>query len=404
LLNRRTGNGTAGSNPVFPAANQKRQFPDCLFDFIEILIRTYIFVLYIRHKMNKFYMLLNTGRDLKNKLKILAVTGIITIVTIMFIEIVLRLTDPLGVEYFSEVVRYFKTHITKEDYSYIHPAGMDEKFQGVTIRTNSHGLRGPEFEKTKPEGKRRILLLGDSVVLGWGVEYEETFPALLQNYSDRESLETEVIPAGVSSWNTRTEYEYLRKIAIGFEPDIVILVIVSNDTDPKENSNIEIEKEKLLKLVYKPNTDQDIFRKVWFGLVDVSYLFRHLQFMVKVITEKDQNSSVSKDDPTWKDAELALTKMSVLCDSEGIKFIPFFYADEKAVQAHPIYRLYTDHFKVAGINYHTFPEQLFTGYRYQNSVIDNHPNAEGHKIIAKSILDVVKGSGFDLSLPQTEEK
>jgi hypothetical protein len=307
----------------------------------------------------------------------------------LLLEVILRLTDPLGVEYFSELERYFATHINKENYSYIHPPEMDEIFQGVKIKTNTYGLRGPEFQRSKPEGKKRILILGDSVVLGWGVEYEDTFPSLIQSVLSTEK-KIEVIPAGVSSWNTRTEYEYFKAEAVNFDPDILVLIIVSNDTDPKKNSNIEIGREELEKMAYKPNTDQDIFRKTWFSLVDISYLFRHLQFVVKVMTEKDHADVKGRDDLTWKDTELALDKMIGLCRSKGIKFKPFLFTDKFSAEQHPIYSMYSEYFKENGIEFFTFDGSLFEGYKYKNSVIDNHPDEKGHKIIAQKMLKVLE--------------
>ncbi|MFO7810785.1 MAG: SGNH/GDSL hydrolase family protein [Candidatus Delongbacteria bacterium] len=322
-------------------------------------------------------------------IKVIVNIIIIFLISFLGLEIILRLADPLGVEYFSEVEKYFQTHVTKENYSYIHPAGMEKDFQGVTIKTNSYGLRGPELSRTKPENTRRILILGDSVVLGWGVEYEKTFPALIQDmYGADDNIE--VIPAGVSSWNTRTEYEYLKRVALNFEPDAVILIIVSNDTDPKENSNIQIGKEELDKLVYRPNTDQDIFHKTWFFLVERSYFFKHLQFMVKVMTERDQNAGTSKKDLTWQDTELALKNMTDLCARNNTKFFPFLFADSKTALEHPIYSLYSSYLKETGTKYYTFPEKLFKGYEYKNSVVDNHPNSEGHAIIAQKLYEVLQ--------------
>lgn len=322
---------------------------------------------------------------MRNSLKIITVILIMSIFGSLLLEVILRLTDPLGVEYFSELDRYFATHLKHEDYSYIHPPDMDEIFQGVHIKTNSYGLRGPEFERSKPEGRKRILILGDSVVLGWGVEYKDTFASLLQDmYGTEENIE--VIPAGVSSWNTRTEYEYFKAQAASFDPDVLVLVIVSNDTDPKENSNIEIGKEKLEKMAYRPNKDQDIFRKTWFALVDISYLFRHLQYVVKILTEKDHEGVKGRSDLTWQDTELALNKMIDLCRSRGIEFKPFLFTDEVSVEKHPIYSMYSEYFKENRIEYFNFDRELFEGYKYKNSVIDNHPDQEGHKIIAERIF------------------
>ena len=170
---------------------------------------------------------------------------------------------------------------------------------------------------------------------------------------------------------------------------MLILVIVGNDTDPKDNSNIEIGKEELLTQVYRPNTDQDIFRKTWFSLVDISYLFRHMQFIVKVFTEKEHESGIDPDGPVWKDAELALRRMIEYCNSEKIEFIPFLYSDEESSISHPVFTLYREYFIKNKIKYHTFPDPLFEGYSLKNSIVDNHPNPKGHQIIAEQMIETL---------------
>jgi len=306
------------------------------------------------------------------------------IFSFLLLEIFLRITDPLGVEYFSEVVRYFNKLEKKENYSYIHPIGMNEKFQNVFIKTNSFGLRGQEFTKSKPLNTKRLLILGDSVVLGWGVDYENTFSRLLQTQLEKEQTNIEVIPIGVSSWNTRTEYEYFSRVAIDFDPDILLLIIVGNDTDPKDNSNIEIGKEILEKLVYRPPINQNIFKKTWFKLVDSSYFFRHIQYGIKILTEKDKNLNANQQDMTWQDSCLALQKMIKLCEENKILFMPFLYTDEESSYK-SIFSLYRNFFIENKISFRTFPTYLFSELRYRNSIVDNHPNSEGHKIIAEII-------------------
>ncbi len=117
-------------------------------------------------------------------------------------------------------------------YAYIHRPGYQGTFQGVRVSINSHGLRGREFNTVKPPGKIRILILGDSVVFGWGAPQDSIFGARLQDMFKSWTEKVEVISAGVGSWNTRTEYEFLRSTAIQFQPDILLLVIVSNDLEP----------------------------------------------------------------------------------------------------------------------------------------------------------------------------
>ncbi len=96
-------------------------------------------------------------------------------------------------------------------------------------RTNSHGQRDKERTPRKPPDVRRVLLLGDSVVEGYGLREQETISRQLENlYPDGS---TEVLNFGVSAYCTRAEIELLEVKGLKFEPDVVILVFVENDFD-----------------------------------------------------------------------------------------------------------------------------------------------------------------------------
>jgi len=96
-------------------------------------------------------------------------------------------------------------------------------------RTNSHGQRDRERTLQKPEGIRRVLVLGDSVVEGYGLRENETIPCRLEDlYPDGS---TEVLNFGVSAYCTRAEIELLEVKGLQFDPDVVVLVFVENDFD-----------------------------------------------------------------------------------------------------------------------------------------------------------------------------
>ncbi len=48
------------------------------------------------------------------------------------------------------------------------------------VSTNSLGIRGKEISLEKPQDTYRILLLGDSMTFGWGVNEGETFAKILE--------------------------------------------------------------------------------------------------------------------------------------------------------------------------------------------------------------------------------
>ena len=97
------------------------------------------------------------------------------------------------------------------------------------FNTNAQGFRGTkEYAVDKPANVYRIIVLGDSVALGHGVEDNETFSALLEEQLSSERP-TEVINMGVSGFGTAEELIQLQNLGIKYDPDIVILTYFQND-------------------------------------------------------------------------------------------------------------------------------------------------------------------------------
>jgi hypothetical protein len=79
------------------------------------------------------------------------------------------------------------------------------------VRINSLGLRGPEVEEREP-GELRILFLGDSVVAGFEVPYEQTLTAVLEERLGRRlERPVRVINAAVRGYGTDQSYLYFRE-------------------------------------------------------------------------------------------------------------------------------------------------------------------------------------------------
>lgn len=102
---------------------------------------------------------------------------------------------------------------------------------GVPCRTNSYGLRDQEIPLEKPAGTYRILVIGDSTVLGFAVPFEKTFTELLETMLDEESESTrfDVINAGVPGYSIYNCLVYLKRDGIRFDPDVIILETNFND-------------------------------------------------------------------------------------------------------------------------------------------------------------------------------
>lgn len=110
---------------------------------------------------------------------------------------------------------------------------LDVEFLSVPLRTNSHGFRGPERPIAKAPGTWRIVGLGDSVLFGWGVRYEDTGLAQLEQMIQATSpgWVVEAIDTGVPGYNTAMEAKVLQTKGLQFAPDLVIVDFVGNDLD-----------------------------------------------------------------------------------------------------------------------------------------------------------------------------
>jgi lysophospholipase L1-like esterase len=110
--------------------------------------------------------------------------------------------------------------------------GSHYEWQSIPVDINSHGLRGPETIYEKPPDTFRILNLGDSIVMGWGVREENTYGRRLESMLDESGgrQHVEVINAGVPGWNLENALSYLQAEGLKHEPDLILLgITIAND-------------------------------------------------------------------------------------------------------------------------------------------------------------------------------
>lgn len=103
------------------------------------------------------------------------------------------------------------------------------------IEISQQGFRSPPVEIPKPLDVRRILMLGDSMTFGSGIETTETTAAVLEaglNRAKPELQRYEVINAAAPGYGTAQQWLLYRRWADDLAPDIVLLMFfVSNDLE-----------------------------------------------------------------------------------------------------------------------------------------------------------------------------
>lgn len=99
------------------------------------------------------------------------------------------------------------------------------------IAINSAGVRGEELGARGPR-ERRIVVLGDSLVLSVQVELRQTFCALLEQRLNarHDGFTYRVINAGVQGYGPVEEWLFFDHVVAALDPDLVLVsVFVAND-------------------------------------------------------------------------------------------------------------------------------------------------------------------------------
>lgn len=173
-----------------------------------------------------------------NKIKSFSTFLIMVIVFIIFAECLTRLffsfINDLDIEMWKYSQR-IKKRVANPKIVFFHKPNIEEKLYGVDIKINSKGLRSPEYNYSKKTGTGRILVIGDCMTFGWGVEYQDTFPALLEhklNESSEGKEKFEVINFGIGNYNLIQEANLFLQEGYKYDADLYIINYFLNDLEP----------------------------------------------------------------------------------------------------------------------------------------------------------------------------
>lgn len=95
-----------------------------------------------------------------------------------------------------------------------------------TIETNSLGMRDPEPTGPLTGG---VVFLGDSFTLGYGVEQDEAFPALLRQRLHAVGVRVPVLNMGIGNAGNGRWLKLLESEVPAYQPEVIVLQLLSND-------------------------------------------------------------------------------------------------------------------------------------------------------------------------------
>ncbi len=100
-----------------------------------------------------------------------------------------------------------------------------------SFAVNSWRMRGPEHPAQKGEGVERIILVGDSALLGWLLDWEETMGAVLERRREERfpGVDVQVGSCAAPGHSTVQSIAKLEHHCLAFQPDVVIIGNLNSD-------------------------------------------------------------------------------------------------------------------------------------------------------------------------------
>jgi len=212
------------------------------------------------------------------------------------------------------------------------------------VVVSSQGLRNPEISRGKPNGFKRLAVLGDSFTANSQVAQDDVFTEIMNRELNGG---WQVINFGADGYGTLQEYMVLEQKALAFDPDAVLLIFyLRNDFFDNKGIDGEINHRPLARLklddgfeVYNvpvpppPQVEIETGERPWLLITDFHLynIIRKLfvakeDILVNYYPEVEYFKTVASESTNY-DFELLKTILSAAkktCDQRGLKFAVVF--------------------------------------------------------------------------------
>jgi lysophospholipase L1-like esterase len=306
--------------------------------------------------------------------------------TLVLGEVVTRVISSKMLIYNIEMVKYAKT-LKKPDpsgeVSHVHVPNRSAHLMGVDVALNSLGHRGRDLTPKQP-GLKRMLVLGSSVTMGWGVPAEKVVTAVVEEKLNAAKpfgpeISFETANAGIGNYNTYFQYKLFQKQYSVVKPDIVVIQYFISDVEPRSMGR----NSWLLKHSFLADYLFDRYSLLQFTLgSEKKDLFSYYADFYK------------DDNEAWKKTQQCLAEIRQVTRTDGVPFIIMLIPDIHDVSQNSPYRdLYTkmeavfNKLEIPTINtFDAFQKEAGNDVsRLWIQSDDPHPNAKGHALMADAL-------------------
>jgi len=315
---------------------------------------------------------------------LLIITNLLVILFV--IELGLRVYSSFFIVYDLEMHKYaieLKRISNTSGLIHEHIPNAKAKLMNVGFNINSMGFRDDEISLGKNPDQYRIMVLGCSNTVGWGVEQENVFTALIEKKLNKTKfpVEYQVINAGVGNYNTLLESIQIKDRIQHLDPNMVILHYYINDAEIILNEDVGL-------------------------FIRSSYLFAFLKNRLKYHKFKREYQNLGSyylqlyetDSEGWLSAQNAFLDIKEICrKNDAILLValqPDLHNISRESGQHKCHKIITSFLSDHKISYLDLIDSYRTNVKEDIKSLwvhpnDAHPNIEGHRIIFEALSPVL---------------
>ena len=307
-------------------------------------------------------------------IKIILYQFLIFVTSIVIIEGVVRVVNSDMKNYDIEMWRYAnELKIQEPVLGHNHVTNKSSVLQGVEIKLNSEGMRSNELD----DDDKKILFLGSSISLGWGVEQKDSYPGIIQTKLFSDSLDYKVLNGSIGNYNTFRYVTNFLSNQTDIEPELIVINYFINDAEtlPINRSNWLIKNSQLfatLTITYKK-----LFSKSGFDL------------------KQYYNDLYKNDNQSFLEMKESLNKLSEYSKRTNSQVLLTVIPDIHFLEDYPFQKIHEKMKTLStelGFEFHDLLPSLKNIPFEELQIIqgDSHPNELGHYKISQSLYPKIK--------------
>jgi lysophospholipase L1-like esterase len=261
---------------------------------------------------------------------------------------------------------------------------------GIEYQANSWGYRGRDVDEIDHDKDTVLIVLGDSYAFGYGVQVADAFPSVLETtlHSAYPHRVIKVMTLALPGYNTAQYLAALKEFGPVLQPSLVVLSYHLNDIERHGRADGATSESR------RGRSPKDYMHLLRFILPRLAAMARALNMSVtttvtREVTEYADNGEAWRRNKILLEELVATTKD--LKAGMAVVILPYMVQlDEKhpALEAYRSAGQFFESLRVPTVN----AFEYFKGEDPQNLWInpfDGHPNARGHRIIAKAVTDLI---------------